>query len=258
MKLIITERQYRLLIENEEESDSDLFEMDRSVVPDYLWDKTFMRANKSGKYRGYYINGDVTPVPILKFKFDYLVEVRGNVNLYMDMYLESLPLLERVEGDLNFQRSNVTNMDNLKFVGGNMEVNQVIESLPSLEEVKKKLNLSDSSVKELPKLKTVGELRIDGTNIESLPSLETVTLFLKATVSDLRELPALKNVGNEKNGYGCHLNHTKITELPVGLEVYGTLDIRYTPLAKKIQERGMTGSEVSDMFNVYEGSIEYK
>jgi hypothetical protein len=192
MKLIINERQYRLLIENENgvNPDGELFEM-INIVPPFKWDKTFLRACKlePGKYRGYYIDWDINLSKSDITELNYLVKVGGNLNL-SNSKIESLSMLSKVEGYLVLRQTSIESLPMLKTVGDNLILHDTpitelpmlstvggdlylgyssITELPMLSTVGGELNLSDSSVKELPKLKTVGELRIDGTNIESLP-----------------------------------------------------------------------------------------
>ena len=103
MKLIITEHQLKLIIENEDviNPDGELFEMPSDIVSPFKWDKTFLRACKlePGKYRGYYINGDVNLFKSDITELNYLVKVGGNLNL-KETQIKELPMLSKVGGNL--------------------------------------------------------------------------------------------------------------------------------------------------------------
>ena len=179
MKLIINERQYRLLIENENgiNPDGELFEMSDIVSP-FKWDKTFLRACKlePGKYRGYYINGNVDLSKSQIKELKYLVKVEGYLYL-RNTSITELPLLSTVGGYLDLYNTPIKSLPMLKTVGGDVYLKDTqITELPLLTTVRSDLNLNYTPIKSLPMLSTVeGDLYLRGTPLEK---------ELKKTMSD--------------------------------------------------------------------------
>jgi hypothetical protein len=146
MKVIINERQLRLIIESNDVKLLDLTKYVSMVTFD-LWDKVFLalRMKSGNDYDGYYIEGDVDLREYKEIELDYLVEVRfdkkrdgnlicnynskvslkrlrkvdGNLDLGV-CDIDELPKLEYVGGVLSLQATNISNLDNLHFVGRTM------------------------------------------------------------------------------------------------------------------------------------------
>ena len=99
MKLIITESQYKMIVENEDK-DGNLLDFTPFVdVNPIKWDEMFERLNKKkgGKYDGYYIDGFVDLYKSDVTELKYLVRVEGWLDL-RDTFIESLPMLSYVGG----------------------------------------------------------------------------------------------------------------------------------------------------------------
>ena len=148
MKIIISEEQLRLIIENEDDGNlMDLTKVYEAGMPYNKLDSYFLFMNKKngGIYDGYYIKGDVDLREYKEIELDYLVEVRfgkkrdgnlicnynskvslkrlrkvdGNLDLGVCV-IDELPKLEYVGGNLPLQATNISNLDNLHFVGRSM------------------------------------------------------------------------------------------------------------------------------------------
>jgi hypothetical protein len=173
MKLIITEEQLRMIIENE----SSAF-----IVPsDLLYDEGINKIyNLYSKFKdkrnwlGIEVHGDID------FSYDYdehlrdfcnvLVEVTGNLEINNRKGI-SFPLLEKVGGNLNVEMTSVE-LPKLKYVGGDFKgYNSGLTELPELEYVGGRLSLRRTNIKDLPKLKYVG----DFLNIIFTPLAKTTT-----------------------------------------------------------------------------------
>ena len=129
MKYIITERQYRLLSEQEEEI---------LTIP-YAhfqgdWDmlQVFLKRRKNPPYR---ISGDLNLLRTQIKSLGYLQSVEG------DLYLSKTPIenlgnLESVDGSLNLKETPIKSLGNLKSVGGDLTLQgSTIKSLGNLESV---------------------------------------------------------------------------------------------------------------------------
>jgi len=170
MKLRITEKQYRFLIESEEESEPLLFDFTKAYKsykdqPD-LWDEIFEQKNKLNiknggkKYDGYYIDWDVNLRESDVTELNYLVEVGGNLDLYNTPITE-LPMLSTVGGNLYLNYTPITELPMLSKVGGDLNLNYTqITELPLLTTVGEWLYLSDTPLgKKLKKTMSEKEIK---------------------------------------------------------------------------------------------------
>ena len=128
MKIIITEEQLRLIVENEDNDNLiNLTAVYNSGIPPVEWDDMFKHLNnkKGDKYDGYYINGDVYLSSSDITELNYLVKVGGNLDLRRTP-IKSLPMLSYVGGSLDLVEtplSKVTTKKELRKqinVGGNI------------------------------------------------------------------------------------------------------------------------------------------
>jgi hypothetical protein len=217
MKIIITEEQLKLIVENENKNLIDLTDVYESGVSPNKLDGMFEHINnkKGGKYDGYYIDGDV--------------------NLY---------------------KSDVTELKYLVKVGGylDLEISQ-IKSLPNLIKVGGDLNLAETGIKTLPLLERVdGNFYFRDSDIISIPNLVSVGRGVNGDVSGIKYLPKLESVGadNDDELYGDDLTlwRSGITELPSLKYVNGSLSLGGSPLGKELNASGMTNVEINDKFGV--------
>jgi hypothetical protein len=279
MKLIITESQYRRLIESEEE-EPKLYNFSSSkeykIYKDEpeLWDDIFLRKKKKDgiNYTGYYIKDNI----IIKddvTELEYLVKVDGDLDL-TNSKIKSLPMLSEVSGRFDLSNnesikslpelvkvgimidlygSNVTSLPKLKEVGNIYLKFSKIESLPSLKKIGGGLYLSyentekEYPLKNLPKLREVGFdfVLSYNRNITSLPSLEKVGGGLdcfKSTISDLSKL--------ESVGFNLDIGSTYISELPKLNEVKRSFYLSGTPLLRKLEEEGMGHADIKKKYGV--------
>ena len=146
MKLIITEEQLRLIIENENKVDMNLMKFNSFVdLNPSDWDKMFLHMNnkKGGKYDGYYIEGDLdfsereSEVTTL----DYLVKVGGNLYLTYTK-IKSLPRLVEVGGYLDLEKTQIKSLPMLSSVGGYLGlVRTPLSKKTSEEELRKQIKV---------------------------------------------------------------------------------------------------------------------
>ena len=102
-----------------------------------------------------------------------------------------------IDGDLNLAETPIESLGNLQSVGGSLFLNRTpIESLGNLVSVGGYLNLAYSLIKSLGNLQSVGgELDLEGTPIESLGNLQLVGGFLDLRRTPIESLGNLKFVG---------------------------------------------------------------
>ena len=144
MKLIITEEQYRLLIENEDGKNLIDLTSFENLKPSAL-DDMFLHINKKkgGKYDGYYIDGDLDLYKIEAddTTLDYLVKVGGNLYL-ANTKIESLPRLTEVGGFLNITKTKIKSLPMLSSVGGYLALLFTpLSNKISKEELEKQINV---------------------------------------------------------------------------------------------------------------------
>jgi len=278
MKLIITESQYRRLIESEEE-ESLLYDFSSSkeykIYKDdpELWDEIFLKKKKKDgiNYAGYYIKDNVI--------------IKGDV--------DELEYLVKVDGDLDLTNSKIKSLPRLSEVGGRFDLtnNESIKSLPELVKVGM-IDLYGSNVTSLPKLKEVGNIYLKFSKIESLPLLEIIGggLYLSYETDEkeyplkylpkLREvgfdfvlsynrnitsLPSLEKVGGgldcfkstitnlnklESVGFNLDIGSTYISELPKLNQIDRSFYLSNTPLLRKLEEEGMGHDDIKKKYGV--------
>ena len=103
MKLIITEEQYRLIIENEDKVEKNLINFTQFMkINPSKWDDMFLHINKKkgGIYDGYYIYEDLILSGNEIKSLNYLIRVKGDLSVF-GTEVESMDRLEEVGGDLN-------------------------------------------------------------------------------------------------------------------------------------------------------------
>jgi len=158
MKYIITEHQYKLLTEQEEQILRVPF-----VVFDNDWDvlQRFLERRGNPPY-----------------------EITDDLDL-SETRIESLGNLTSVGGYLDLYGVNIEDLGNLTSVGGNMYLGgSKIKTLGNLTSVGGKLDLLGAEIESLGNLTSVGEyLNLYGTKIEDLGNLTSVggNLILRKT-----------------------------------------------------------------------------
>ena len=175
MKLIITEEQYRLIIEGE----GRLLNVPSEMISqkDDGIDKVFNLFNKNKDIKnwvGIKVLGDID----LTYHYDehlrdfcnVLVEVTSDLEITNRKGI-AFPLLEKVGGNLDVEMTYVK-LPKLKYVGGDFKgYNSNLTELPELEYVGDRLSLRRTNIKDLPKLEYVG----DFLNIMFTPLSEMTT-----------------------------------------------------------------------------------
>lgn len=180
MKLIITEEQYRLIVENE----GRLF----SVPVEFLereggFEKVYnlyVTSKEKKNFNGIKIIGDLlvgskNPDGFYKLCKE-IVEINGSFRKSNPWGLE-LPRLKRVEGNLILASSTMKELNELEYVGEVLNIDgSNIKSMSKLKYVGSTLAMeSNEGIKELPELEYVGSgMRLIGSNITSLPKLNYV------------------------------------------------------------------------------------
>jgi len=219
MKYIITESQYKLLIEDKEQKILELPSLE------YFgdWETLENFVNRKGN-PPFIIEGDL----IFDSRWDgdlgNLVGVTGNIDLY-GTKIVTLGNLEYVKGKLDLTNAqNLNDLGRLSYVGGDLRLTYAsIKVLgPYLEKVDRTLELFESEVESLGNLKYVDndlDLR-DAKNLETLGNLEYVGGDLFLGGSGIYDFGNLKYVGGsirlydtpilDRKGYKDMLNKIQI------------------------------------------------
>ena len=203
MKLIITEEQLRLIVENEGMGKlftipEDLLRMDSGIT------KALNLYNRTKEVKGW--DG---------------IKIMGEFNLY-DMDADSVKdiinfvkevvyingMLAIPNGDIGYD------FDKLEIINGNLRTSNLdVVSFPSLEYIGGDVVLDNTEIIDLPKLKRVdGYLRLTKSGIRSLPELEYVGGNLDLRQTEIDDLPKLEYVGNTLVLMGTPLS-TKIFDM---------------------------------------------
>ena len=232
MKLIITEEQYRLIIENEGRILSlpveliDSPEKINKIMDRYNEDKE--RRN----FRGINIIGSFNVL-------DY-PELMDYIGLR-----ELMKEVVSVRGDLILNESSVSQLPKLRYVEGVLELEETMtEELPSLVEVGEDLNVNYTFIDELPLLEKVGTIYLSDTGITSLPKLREAKL-VRGNFSEIRFLPSLESVEDDLD-----LLQSMIDDLPKLKYVGGRLLLGRTPLSEKLKEMNLSSEEIKNKFGV--------
>ena len=194
MKLIITESQYRLIVENEDKLKLFPVPNDFLKIADGVGkalkvynDKKDIKGWDGIKIVGdmYYFDMKYDLLSDIDLFFNEIVYVTGDLVLPVGDYKNSFNKLKVIEGDLRGTDVWNISLSELEYVNGDLGLNgSGIKELPKLKEVGGNLFLTLTDINSLPELEYVGSmLALRGTNIESLPMLEYVdsTLILSNT-----------------------------------------------------------------------------
>ena len=155
MKLIITESQYRLIVENEGENLMDFTPFYQDFPPE-MWDKVYLKIKKSEgiNYDGYYIKGNIDIRNSQVKEFKYLVKINGHF-IGKRSEIENLGMLKKVNGEVNLSYTkNLKSLGKLEKVSFDLDLNNSnIEDLGHLNEVGRSLDLRFT-----PNLKSLGKV----------------------------------------------------------------------------------------------------
>jgi hypothetical protein len=271
MKIIITEKQYRYILENEEELTNKPIEknlLEISVDEFLSIENSFIKAYKKKGYDGLKLYGDLNFYSFFwkdfdKF-FEHVIEINGNIDLRKST-IKSLGRLEKVIGYVDLDGcKELTDLGNLKYVDDYLNLNETqIKTLGNLEHVGKSLYIAEVPIEDLSKLKYVGGdinlwlsktfkslgdlekvggyLNIKLTNIESLGKLIKFGDYLDLTATKIKTLGNLEYVGGNLYISDCK-ELDSFGELKY---VGGGISMRRTPLSEKMNE-----SDVKRIINV--------
>jgi Leucine-rich repeat (LRR) protein len=235
MKLIITEEQYRLIIENENSGKLlalpvemiDTSDKIERMLERYNQDKerrNFMGINIIGNFHINDVDPDLYDDISLRNLMKEVVSVRGDLILYGSSVSE-LPKLRYVERNLVLEDTMTEELPSLVEVGGDLNVNYTfLDEIPLLEKVGR-INLSDTSIKSIPKLREAKTINGNYSEIRFLPSLESVSGDVDLMMSQITDLPKLRYVG-------------------------GRLLLGATPFAEKLREMNVSKDELKNKFGV--------
>lgn len=208
MKLIITESQLRMIIENENKDDLFPIHIDMGEIQINKILRLYNKVKKSGNLKGIRIDGD------LNFNNTEINDLDTDDYNNVLSFIEEIVL---IDGDLVIPvNDNVEyHFNKLKKINGNLRSSDYKESLlfPQLEIVKGSIDLQNSSITELPKLREVdGYLHLSKSEIISLPKLNRVGGSLGLRQTNIDDLPKLESVGGKLVLMGTPLS-TKIVNM---------------------------------------------
>jgi hypothetical protein len=248
MKIIITEEQLRLIIENEGEG--KLLNIPNDILNE---------EGGIGKMYNLYIQN--------KLKKNYVgIKITGNLNLdYIDDIFEIDSEMVNnffdeviiIDGDFSSgDYKELSKFSKLKYVTGDFEMPSTnVTELPNLIKVSGDLSLINTKISTLPLLERVdGDFYFRDSEIVSIPNLVSVGGKINGNKSKIESLPKLESVGADYNHdyytAGLELWRTEIKDLPSLKHVDGDLTLAGTPLGKKLEESGISDDEINDKFGV--------
>ena len=234
MKLIITEEQLRLIIENENKGKLLSLPTEMIDSPEKV-EKIMERYNEDKERRNF-------------MGFNLIGSF--NIGDYPELY-DNLPFRElmkevvSVRGDLILNESSVSQLPKLRYVEGVLELEETMTNeLPSLIEVGEDLNVNYTFIDELPLLEKVGTLYLSNNSITSIPKLREAKL-IRGNFSEIRFLPSLVSVEEDLD-----LLQSMIDDLPKLKYVGGRLLLGRTPLGEKLKEMNLSDEEIKNKFGV--------
>ena len=142
-------------------------------------------------------------------------------NLVVDEKLKSLRSLTTIKGNADFLNTGDINLENLKVVGGDLEMhNSKIKKLDKLETIGQDADFAGSIVEELPNLKSIGRNAIFWpSKIRNLSKLETIGRDANFYKSEDVNLENLVSIGRYAN-----FTNSKVTALPKLREIGGNCE----------------------------------
>ena len=155
MKIIITEEQLKLIVENEDKGENllDLTGVYESGVSPNKWDDMFLllkekKERKGNKtYDGYYINGNVNLRESEVIELKYLVKVEGNLDLRRSL-IKSLPMLSEVWGNFHLSGSKIESLPDGLSVGGDLFLSHTpLSKATTLKELRNKIEVKGGVLK---------------------------------------------------------------------------------------------------------------
>jgi len=222
MKLIITESQLRLIVENGIRD--RVFNVPGELLEDkdsfYKMYKLYKDNKESKNYVGIKVIGDFNLIGVLGGKLsselidfcNNLVQVDGDLRV-VNNYIVGLTL----------KGSKISELPELESVGGGLYLSHSkIESLPKLESTGGYLFLNDSPLADLGNLKSVGgDLDLGNCQIKSLPMLSYVEGGLTLLNSKISSLPMLEYVGD-----GLYLRNTPLSKSTTKEELRNKIEVK--------------------------------
>jgi hypothetical protein len=156
MKYIITEAQYKLLMEEDEilNIHFDIFNNDWNILQKFLE----RRGNPP-----YKLSGDLNLFGVPIESLGSLISVGGDLNLYKSK-IESLGSLTSVGGDLDLRHSQIKSLGNLTSVGSDLNLNKTpIKSLGNLTSVGDNLYLRNTPISKTHSEEDIrNKVKVDG------------------------------------------------------------------------------------------------
>jgi hypothetical protein len=144
MKIIITEEQLKLIVENEGEDNLiDFTPFYKGGIPPEEWDKMFLHLNKKkgGKYTGYYIGGNVDLEESNVTQLKYLVRVEGYLSLN-NTPIKLLPMLSYVGASLDLYGSQIESLPKGLYVGGHLYLRKTpLSKVTTIKELRSKIEV---------------------------------------------------------------------------------------------------------------------
>jgi hypothetical protein len=195
MKYIISERQYKLLTEDEDKI-LDLPSID--VFGDWEGLQAYLKKKGFPRYR---LGGDLILNGVDIESLGKLVSVDGKLEI-RDSNISDLGDLESVGRDCRlYVLQNLTSLGKLKLVGNRFIISRTnIEDLGNLEYVGESFFLSSSNVTSLGKLEYVGEnLDIDRTYISDLGNLNYVGGYITMVDTPLSKTTTKQEIRAQVN-----------------------------------------------------------
>ena len=266
MKIVLSESQYRRLIETKEEGKIIKFPSLEFFDNNQLraW-HILQRILKTKGNPPYSIDGvlDLNEIDIKRLgnleSLNNLVSI-GLLNLD-GLPIKELNSLVRVEQSLFLENTPIKSLENLTSVGGDLDLKgSAIESLPKLKYVGATLGLRDTKIQNLDSLLRANNIFVANTPIKTLGNIKVLpgTLnFSKSEIENLRGLKevgfnllarssAIESLGNlESVGRDLDLGETKIDSLGKLRYVGGDLNLYDTPLSDR-----MTREEIRNIVAV--------
>jgi hypothetical protein len=150
MKIIITESQYKMLLEEQK-----VLHIPSMKIFDDDWNLLQKFLERKG-YPPYTIGGNLNLEGADIKSLGNLQSVGGNVELSYSE-IQSLGKLQSVGGNLNLYETEIQSLGNLQSVGGSLGLNSTeIESLENLRSVNSYLDLRHSNIESFGNLQSVG------------------------------------------------------------------------------------------------------
>ena len=181
----------------------------------------------------------------------YVTEIKNDASFSHSLATD-LPNLKTIGGNTFFLNSNIQKADALEYVGKNLIASEKLKSLRSLTTIGGNADFNTSNDINLENLKTIGgDIELHNSKIKKLNKLETIGQDAEFSTSIIEELPNLKSIGRNANFFPSKIkNLSKLETIGRDAKFYRSEDVNLDSLVSIGKYANFIDSKVSKLPNL--------